>query len=95
MVGESVPPSWLILIGEAARTEMVETRCYQPEDAEAVTEIANSSAPGHRTVSVEQMRFWDETRDPQCRTARLARPGHRIGPLSAATESAGGVRPTL
>lgn len=49
---------------------MTETRPYQPTDAEAVTEICNSSAPGHRTISAEQMRFWDETRDPQCRAAR-------------------------
>ncbi len=49
---------------------MMDTRCYQSTDASAVTEICNSSAPGHRTISVEQVLFWDETRDPQCRAAR-------------------------
>jgi mycothiol synthase len=48
----------------------IEFRPYQPTDADAVAEIYNSAAPGHRAVSTEQVRFWEETRDPKCRNAR-------------------------
>lgn len=47
-----------------------EFRPYQPTDAEAMAEIYNSAAPGHRAISAEQVRFWEETRDPKCRNAR-------------------------
>lgn len=57
-----------------------DVRPYQPTDADTVAEIANSAAPGHRAISAEQVRFWEETHDPKCRNARWVKEadGHVI-----------------